>query len=1826
MSNFFVPKVQAASSGGPETFGSGTCAVQTSGNNGITVTAETATGDPVLTSVNHGLSLDASNGSNCAINRSNTAESVLYINFTAITGNPQHISFDVRGLTANTTVSLTCTTSPVTTYTYSISANAGTQTISSKSCPTGATGLGSLTFPTGKYVAFIDNISWDNTTVANWSSTSGSAASAAAITTQPIGAASGSTLGTQPVIRIVDGSGNTVTSSTVNVVASIASGSGTLSGTSTVAAVAGIATFTNLVITGTAGAFTLTFTPTSLTPATSNNLTITAGAASKYVVTSSTYSPTAGAAVTITAQLTDASGNAVATSGKTVTWSKSNANGSFASATSTTNASGIATISFTTHTVSATATTVTATDNSSFTGTTPTITTTTGAASQIAINAGNSQSATVATTVSVLPSIIIKDANGNPVSGVSVTFAVASGNGTITGATATTNASGIATVGSWTLGTSAGSNTLTATSAGLTGSPVTFTATATAGAASHLAVNAGNSQSATVATTVSVLPSVSVEDAYNNPVSGVSVTFAVASGGGSITGATTTTNASGIATVGSWTLGTSAGSNTLTATSAGLTGSPVTFTATATSGTPGAPTIGSATSTGTTSATVSFTAPTNNGGAAIVSYRATSSPGGFTGTLTQSGSGTITVSGLSPNTAYIFTVTAYNGTSTSTASSASNSITTNKNVITTAAIAGITSPETGATPVTSTSSNGQYRTTITWSGSPSTFAADTAYTATITIIPESNYTVTGISADFFTVMGAISSNSASGSIVSAMFPAVPIATPGAPTIGSATSTGANTATVSFTAPTNDGGTAITSYTATSSPGGLTGTLLQSGSGTIAVAGLSPNTSYTFTVTAYNGARSSASSASNSITTSIAAPGAPTIGSATSTGTTTATVSFTAPVNNGGAAIVSYTATSSPGGITATLTQSGSGTITVTGLNPNTSYTFTVTAYNGTLTSSASSASNLITTSIDTPGAPIIGTASATGSISATVSFTAPTNNGGAAIVSYTATTSPGGLTATLTQSGSGTITVTGLSPNTSYTFTITANNGTLTSSASSASNSVTTSKTQITTAAISGITAPATGATPITSTTSNGQYSTTITWSGSPSVYAPNIAYTATITIIPESTFTSTGVSANFFTVSGATSVTNDINSGTVTAVFPTTEIVTPSAPTIGTATSTGTTTATISFTAPTSNGGAPIVSYTATSSPGGITAILTQSGSGTITVTGLSPNTSYTFTLTAYNGAATSVASEISNSITTSASELGAPTIGTATSTGTTTATVSFTAPTADGGAPIVSYTATSSPGGLSATLTQSASGTITVAGLSPSTAYTFTVTAYNGTSTSTASSVSNSITTDAPPISGGGGGGGGGGAAPSVTAPDSPNIGTATATSSTTANVSFTAPVNNGGAAIVSYTATSSPGGQTATLTQSGSGTIIITGLSPNTSYTFTVTAFNGTSTSTASSASNSVTTNGGLTPQFGTAKSTSDGFTLQITNYNSLFTWSGSSSAGGSVSIDGSGLITVTNISTGISSTVTVGTSRSGYASSSATSSPVQTIEILKILSFTTIPTGKNVKWSGPKDCLLVITSSNGQTSESTISNYSYDIASPPPGISYTVSFKNSVNGVAAPDQFIFGTAPTPIADLTLIQVNAKSLTASWRPSSQTDRYKITVRPTVGSEFSITIADNKFQFDSSPNSSYTFSVVAVGALDLESSSVSSQGFLKATQSGLQHLALELPSTSKALSTQTKQMLQNFVTSLWSGSIVQCTGKTINPKSKQSGLQISLVSSFNVCAYMQSLSPTSFFSIPTQMQSIKQVPGKGSLVIVDVYISNFLDQIRQQQKTGKG
>jgi len=87
------------------------------------------------------------------------------------------------------------------------------------------------------------------------------------------------------------------------------------------------------------------------------------------------------------------------------------------------------------------------------------------------------------------------------------------------------------------------------------------------------------------------------------------------------------------------------------------------------------------------------------------------------------------------------------------------------------------------------------------------------------------------------------------------------------------------------------------------------------------------------------------------------PGAPTIGTATVSGTT-ASVTFTAPSSSGfPATITGYIVTSSPGGLTGT---GASSPVTVSGLTVGTAYTFTVRAINASGTGPSSAASNSVT--------------------------------------------------------------------------------------------------------------------------------------------------------------------------------------------------------------------------------------------------------------------------------------------------------------------------------------------------------------------------------------------------------------------------------------------------------------------------------------------------------------------------------------------------------------------------------------------------------------------------------------------------------------------------------------------------------------------------------------------------------------------------------------------------------------------------------------------------------------------------------------------------
>ena len=93
--------------------------------------------------------------------------------------------------------------------------------------------------------------------------------------------------------------------------------------------------------------------------------------------------------------------------------------------------------------------------------------------------------------------------------------------------------------------------------------------------------------------------------------------------------------------------------------------------------------------------------------------------------------------------------------------------------------------------------------------------------------------------------------------------------------------------------------------------------------------------------------------------------------------------------------------------------------------------------------------------------------------------------------------------------------------------------------------------TAINLADIAGVTATVSGATPVTSITETDQYTGTVSWTPDDSTFAVSTTYTATINLTSKAGYTLTGVAKDFFKVSGAASVSNDINSGVIKAVFP---------------------------------------------------------------------------------------------------------------------------------------------------------------------------------------------------------------------------------------------------------------------------------------------------------------------------------------------------------------------------------------------------------------------------------------------------------------------------------------------------------------------------------------------------------------------------------------------------------------------------------------------------------------------------------------------------
>ena len=664
-------------------------------------------------------------------------------------------------------------------------------------------------------------------------------------------------------------------------------------------------------------------------------------------------------------------------------------------------------------------------------------------------------------------------------------------------------------------------------------------------------------------------------------------------------------------------------------------------------------------------------------------------------------------------------------------------------------------------------------------------------------------------------------------VANATTDAVNATAPGAPTSLSAAPDGRTAIDLSWTAPSDNGGATISGYKIeVSTNAGTSWTDLVANTGgtgtTHTHSNLAPETTRHYRVSAINSVGTgNPSNVANATTSAVTAPGAPTSLTATPDGRTAIDLSWTAPSDNGGAAITGYKIEVSTNAGTSwtdlVANTGGTGaTHTHSNLAAGTTRHYRVSAINSVGTGNPSNVANATTSAVTAPGAPTSLSATPDGSTAIDLSWTAPSDNGGADITGYkievstNAGTSWTDLLANTAGTGT-TYTHSNLAPETTRHYRVSAINSIGTGNPSNVANATT-----------DAVNATAPGAPTALTATPDGSTAIDLSWT------APSDNGGADITgykieVSPNGTSSWTDLVANtggtgtththsnlaagttrHYRVSAINSVGTGNPSNVTNATTDAENATVPNAPTSLTATSAGSTSINLSWTAPSDNGGATITGYKIEVSPNGTsswTDLVANTGSTQTTYThsNLAAGTTRHYRVSAINSVGTGNPSNVANATTDAenATVPNAPTSLTATSAGSTSINLSWTAPSDNGGATITGYKieVSTNAGTFWTDLvanTGSTQTTYTHSGLAAGTTRHYRISAINSVGTGNPSNVANA-TTDAE----------------NATVSNAPTSLTATSAGSTSINLSWTAPSDNGGATITGYKIEVSPNG---------------------------------------------------------------------------------------------------------------------------------------------------------------------------------------------------------------------------------------------------------------------------------------------------------------------------------------------------------------------------------------------------------------------------------
>ena len=249
---------------------------------------------------------------------------------------------------------------------------------------------------------------------------------------------------------------------------------------------------------------------------------------------------------------------------------------------------------------------------------------------------------------------------------------------------------------------------------------------------------------------------------------------------------------------------------------------------------------------------------------------------------------------------------------------------------------------------------------------------------------------------------------------------------------------------------------------------------------------------------------------------------------------------------------------------------------------------------------------------------------------------------------------------------------------------------------------------------------------------------------------------------------------------------------------------------------------------------------------------------------------------------------------------------------------------------------------------------------------------------------------------------------------------------------------------------------------------------------------------------------------------------------------------------------------------------------------------------------------ISWRNVPAVTLIVTNYGGSKSLYENISTGFEVPNPKPGESKEITIVSVEDQKIVYDTRTIYQAPLPVQSLVIKQVASKTLTATWKPSSTVQGYKIIITPTVGAPIVIETKDPQFKVQTAPGQKYSFDVVAIGAGGLEASALNKVASVSMGKVVTSLLEVSQPISMKSFNAAATNKLKTFAATLEPVSSILCTGSTAT----KAGAKSALSAASRACAELQRANTEVFVKAISKVTPVRSNAKLKGNYVVDISI----------------